>query len=391
MVPVNDRSFAVRLRYLQWRCAFEKCARKIVRFPEQWEKSVGRTWEHSGSVPASDAECHWQPVGTALCLIRPASLVGGRLLNLSQQPGLGKSPQPIRSTGRQFQKLSGFAQREPGEIAQLNQFAGCRVDCLKRLQRVIHRSQQVVIGIDRNIIQFDRDSLPVGAALLPIAVSSPVDQNSPHRLRGCPEEVPAPSPLLLVVDIHQSQPCLMHERRRLQRVVGRFTGHLRGRQPSQLRVNERQQFIRRSMFATTDCIQYLSDFGHDGENTVSKSDRTVRVNECVSRSRRDLKSVTTCKTTGRRAQLGADCSEYPARGVERIQWPTQVTSIDCSQCAEQKSHLMLNQQRHTGSSCVVSIRVILANTTDKALFGGQTANDYLWLQVPQAGGAVGRS
>jgi hypothetical protein len=56
------------------------------------------------------------------------------------------------------------------------------------------------------------------AALLALFAPRRLDENPPHRLGGCSEKVRA----IREYPIPEAQPGLMHQRRRLQRVIGPF-------------------------------------------------------------------------------------------------------------------------------------------------------------------------
>ncbi len=69
-----------------------------------------------------------------------------------------------------------------------------------------------------------------------------IDKNVPHHARGPGKEMCAILPMR-TGPFRQSHIGLVQQSRRLQRVVGSFTAHETLRQPVQLFVNERRDFV----------------------------------------------------------------------------------------------------------------------------------------------------
>ena len=82
-----------------------------------------------------------------------------------------------------------------------------------------------------------------------------LDEDAPHRPGGCGEKVRAIFKGLLA----QAQPCLVHERRRLERVARLLVRHFRRRDPAQLRMDCGHQFVAAARLADADCVQDLRD------------------------------------------------------------------------------------------------------------------------------------
>src|SRR5438045_2144270 len=66
----------------------------------------------------------------------------------------------------------------------------------------------------------------------------------------------------LLLRSDQAQPRFMHQRRRLQSLIRRFTSHFACRQLSQFSVDQRQQFISCLGIALLDRIQNVRDVAH---------------------------------------------------------------------------------------------------------------------------------
>jgi hypothetical protein len=94
----------------------------------------------------------------------------------------------------------------------------------------------------------------------PRSVARPLDQNAAHRFRGGAEKVRAVLPGPVAV-LHQPQPGLMHQCRRLKRLAGQLIGHSRARQPPQFSIHQRQQLFGCPFLATTDRVQNLRNLG----------------------------------------------------------------------------------------------------------------------------------
>src|SRR5581483_2637405 len=86
-------------------------------------------------------------------------------------------------------------------------------------------------------------------------------QYLPHRLRSRAEKMRAILPFFLLV-LTQTQPRLVHQRRRLQRMPRRLSRHPVRRQPAQFVVNQRQQISRRTLLPSPDGIEENGDVAH---------------------------------------------------------------------------------------------------------------------------------
>jgi hypothetical protein len=86
-----------------------------------------------------------------------------------------------------------------------------------------------------------------------------IDQHPPHCLGGGSKEVPSTMKLLVP---NQPQVSLMYQGSGIQGVPGSLRSHLRGREVSQLVVDERKQVSRCLAVAGGGGIKELSDLGH---------------------------------------------------------------------------------------------------------------------------------
>jgi hypothetical protein len=81
-----------------------------------------------------------------------------------------------------------------------------------------------------------------------------VNEDAPHGLGGGPEKM-RPAVVVRISVADQPQPGFMHQGGGLQRLMGRFIGHARGRELAQLAIDQRQQFIGGLGIAVLDGLQ----------------------------------------------------------------------------------------------------------------------------------------
>jgi hypothetical protein len=97
-----------------------------------------------------------------------------------------------------------------------------------------------------------------------------LDENPPHGLGRCGEEVPSAIKLLIA---HQAQIGLVDQGRGVKRVAGAFVGHMPGREPAKLVVDQRQQLRRGARVAVLDSAEEAGDLVHEAEDTRWKGSR----------------------------------------------------------------------------------------------------------------------
>jgi hypothetical protein len=106
------------------------------------------------------------------------------------------------------------------------------------------------------------DAPPIAAVLASPFAASVVDQDVPHGLSRRRDEVSSPFPPAIAAVPHQANERLVHKGRRLQCLPGPFLAEIARRQPPQLLVYQRQQFLRRPRFTAADRIQELRNVVH---------------------------------------------------------------------------------------------------------------------------------
>ena len=115
-----------------------------------------------------------------------------------------------------------FGHRQAGEESQFHHSAliglvGCQFG-----QSLVQREQIQRRRLETRTGGIEIDPLPLAAVFKPALVPGLLDQDSPHRFGGGGEEMAAAVPVLasIVITADQPQICLMHQRRRLQRLAG---------------------------------------------------------------------------------------------------------------------------------------------------------------------------
>ena len=88
--------------------------------------------------------------------------------------------------------------------------------------------------------------------------SSVIDEDLAHRQRGHREKMHAVLPELRLL-LDQSKVSFVHQRGRLQRMVGAFPTHVPDRQAVELVVDERDQLRFSALFASAELHQQLGD------------------------------------------------------------------------------------------------------------------------------------
>src|SRR5262245_52549424 len=89
-----------------------------------------------------------------------------------------------------------------------------------------------------------------------------LDEDSPHGLGGCPEEMAAAVPAPFVRRADEPEVRLVDQGSRLQGVAGGLAGELGGGKAAQLSVDQREQLGGRTLIALADGVEDLCYFAH---------------------------------------------------------------------------------------------------------------------------------
>lgn len=162
---------------------------------------------------------------------------------------------------RDFQSRGSLVQRQSGEAAELNEFAGTWIDTGKLGQRFV-KSQQIARDLGNFDLIQQRLRLKMSTPFQTFSFSCRVDQDSTHRFGRRRKKVTSRIPILRNLGIDKSQVRFVNQSRRLQDVFRLLATHLCGGQFSQFVINERKQRLCSVRFPRIDARQNLSDFMH---------------------------------------------------------------------------------------------------------------------------------
>jgi hypothetical protein len=94
------------------------------------------------------------------------------------------------------------------------------INLLESCESLVQRHELLRTLDAGNLVGRQADAAPIASLLGRLLLPCMFDQYPPHRLGRSPEEMPPAVPLLSLINIHQTQIRLMHQRRRLQRLSG---------------------------------------------------------------------------------------------------------------------------------------------------------------------------
>src|SRR6266571_4089036 len=179
------------------------------------------------------------------------------------KPGAGVGPGSLGRAFRNFQQPRRLDIRQTGKETQLDQLRAERITRRQFLQRLVHRQQMPVVAQDRNVESGHVNALKFAAVFDAPLAPGVFDEDAPHRLCRCGEEMAAAIPLL-VCPAGETQPRLMHQRRRLQGLAWPFVGHLVRGEFAQFLVNQRQQLFGGLAITLLDSLKDPRHITHNG-------------------------------------------------------------------------------------------------------------------------------
>ena len=135
---------------------------------------------------------------------------------------------------------------QAGEVAQVHELGLLGMLGGEPVQRVVQRQQLVRRLRDGEVEAVEVDAVQRAAALDPPAPAGRIDEDPPHRFGRGGEKMPAAVPHLHLGRVDEAQVRLVHEGRRLERLVGPLLADLAGGERAQLLVHQRQQVRRRA-------------------------------------------------------------------------------------------------------------------------------------------------
>src|SRR5882724_4481691 len=177
------------------------------------------------------------------------------------KPGAGVGPDSLGRAFGNFQQPRRLDIRQTGKETQLDQLGAEWITRRQFLQRLVHRQQMAVVAQDRNVESGHVNALQFAAVFDALFAPGVFDEDAPHRLGCCGEEMTAAVPLL-VCPAGETQPRVMHQRRRLQGLAWSFVGHLVRGKFAQFLIDEGEQFLCCFGIALLNGVENASDFAH---------------------------------------------------------------------------------------------------------------------------------
>lgn len=178
------------------------------------------------------------------------------------QPGLGIAPVSFSRWNRNAEEWRCFFIRHPDEVSEFHQ---ARLDLVLPSQPVkslIDGQKLIVLFRGRQVDILKIHTLVATAMTKPMLPPRVFYEDAPHCFGCGAEEVGAILKLHLSILTHQSQPCFVNKRGRLQRLARGFASHPMRRKLTEFIINERKQLIRSFGISAFDRLENLGDVAH---------------------------------------------------------------------------------------------------------------------------------
>ena len=165
-----------------------------------------------------------------------------RLPELAEEPGLGRFPVPDDGFRRYVQDVRRLFDAEAAKEPQLDDLAHTGVEHRQRAQCITESDKAALLRLRQLSEVIDIHANCTGATFLPVSAAGRLDEDPSHHLRRQRQEVRPVSPFD-AVDLNQPQVRLVHQGRRLQRMIRSLLAHVASRQPVELAVQEWNQSL----------------------------------------------------------------------------------------------------------------------------------------------------
>jgi hypothetical protein len=197
---------------------------------------------------------HARPaIGVHARLGRPSSIAADGVV----EPRAREVPVAIDRRVGDLHDLRDFTDGQAAEELQLDDAALARIESAQLVQRVVEDHDVDVGHVTRQIVAGERN-LVGGAAFLGRMRARVTDEDAPHHDRGERDELGAVAPVdFLLID--QPHVRFVHERRRLERVVGTLAVEVASGEPAQFVVHDRQHLVTRARVAVRPFEQQVRD------------------------------------------------------------------------------------------------------------------------------------
>lgn len=141
-----------------------------------------------------------------------------------REPGPSVTPVPVRGRRRDTEKAGGFRRSEASKIAELHQLGFGGLVPSELLERQIEGDDLRAILWGDKAGKVQVAPLHAAAAFGSTFAPRRIDEDPPHRLGGCGEEVASAIPKIGPADADQSDISLVNQSGRLERVSGSLLG-----------------------------------------------------------------------------------------------------------------------------------------------------------------------
>jgi hypothetical protein len=180
------------------------------------------------------------------------------------QPRSGNPPLALHRPGGDAQDVGGLLDGETAEESELDDASLLRVESLQVGESPVKRDGVDVDRLGGRETFDERDPSLGASALGPHSAPRVVDENPSHQLRGDGEEVRPVLPLHAAL-IDELQIRLVHQRRRLERMVGSLARKVPFGQRLQLPVDHRHHLVEGFRAAVAALLEKLREVRRSGQ------------------------------------------------------------------------------------------------------------------------------
>jgi len=176
-----------------------------------------------------------------------------------EEPGVRGLPIPIDGLGGDVQDIGCFVHGQAAKESQLDNLAHASIERRQSAERIVEGNEVVLLRVEQllDVIKTHRNRTP--ATFLPVPVAGELHQDSPHHLRRDGEEVRAIPPFDSI-DVDQPQVRLVHQRRRLQRMIRPLPAHVVPGETVELLIDQRDQSVEGGAVALAPRSEELGGF-----------------------------------------------------------------------------------------------------------------------------------
>ena len=157
-----------------------------------------------------------------------------------EEPGVRGLPIPIDGLGGDVQDIGCFVHGQAAKESQLDNLAHASIERRQSAERIVERNEVVLLQGWQLVDVIETDVNRTAATFLALPAACRLHQDPSHHLRRQSEEVRAIPPFD-AIDVDQPQVRLVHQRRRLQRMIRPLLAHIAPGETVELVVDQRHQ------------------------------------------------------------------------------------------------------------------------------------------------------